>query len=393
MRLFKEKLAWSAPIAVILIIALFSLNLFAQGNPQVKNLPVALIVNDEGEHVDTVRSAIKQMSKSTDGKDPILAFTIEKEKDIEDLFDDKKYYAALVIPKGYNDTLQTAMTNNSAATLQVYINQGFNMTGANFAKTALNGLITQLSNQYSKSFIAQMHGQQIDANQASVLVNPIVSEEKVFNPITASTANGSAPTLMAVPAWVGALIGGFIVFLATSNIFKKELLTRRQAIHLMGGQVLFGMIIALFSGFTVATLASLAGINMPSYLLVAFFVSFAAFCFFLLVSAITAWIGKPAITLFMVVMLLGMGVLMTPEEMLPSFFVHFIRPWVPLRFASEGLREIFYFGSGLYTGQSFNIILGIGIVSLVIYVLSMFKPARDKIQNKNMNNLAGAQQS
>ena len=376
MRLFKEKLAWAAPIAVILIIALFSLNLFAQGNPQVKNLPVALIVNDEGEHVDTVRSAIKQLSKSTDGEDPMLVFTSEKEKDIEDLFDDKKYYAALVIPEGYNDTLQNAMTNNSAATLQVYINQGFNMTGANFARTALNGLITQLSNQYSTNFISQMQGQQIDANQASVLVNPIVFEEKVFNAITASTANGSAPTLMAVPAWVGALIGGFIVFLATSNIFKKELLTRKQTLRLMGGQVLFGIIIALFSGFTVATLASLAGINMPSYLLVAFFVSFAAFCFFLLVSAITAWIGKPAITLFMVVMLLGMGVLMTPQEMLPSFFVNFIRPWVPLRFASEGLREIFYFGSGFYTGGSFNTILGIGIAGLIIYLLSTFKPVR-----------------
>lgn len=376
MRLFKEKLAWAAPIAVILIIALFSVNLFAQGNPQVKNLPVALIVNDEGEHVDTVRSAIEQMSKGTDGKDPMLAFTIEKEEDIEDLFDDKKYYAALVIPEGYNDTLQNAITNNSAATLQVYINQGFNMTGANYAKTALNGLITQLSNQYSTNFVKQMGDQKIDTNQASVLVNPIVSEEKVFNAITASTANGSAPTLMAVPAWVGALIGGFILFLVTSNILKKELLTRKQLLSLMGNQVLFGIIIALFSGFTVATLGSIAGINMPSYFLVGSFVSFAAFCFFLLVLAVTAWIGKPAITLFMVVMLLGMGVLMTPQEMLPSFFVNFIRPWVPLRFASEGLREIFYFGSGFYTGGSFNTILGIGIAGLVIYLLSIFRPAR-----------------
>ncbi|MEC2056109.1 ABC transporter permease [Peribacillus psychrosaccharolyticus] len=374
MRLFKEKLAWAAPLAVILIIALFSVNLFAQGNPKVKNLPVALIVNDEGVHVDAVQSAVKQMSKGTDGEEPMLAFTNEKEENIETLFDDKKYYAALVIPEGYNDSLQNGMKNNTSATLNIYINQGYNMTGANFAKTALNGLVTQLNNQYSTNFIAQMDGQQIDAAKAAVLVNPIVSEEKVFNEITASTANGSAPTLMAVPAWVGALIGGFILFLVTSNIFKKEKLTRKQTLRIMGGQILFGVIIALFSGFTVATLASIAGINMPSYLLVAFFVSFAAFCFFLLVSAITAWIGKPAITLFMVVMLLGMGVLMTPQEMLPGFFVNFIRPWVPIRFASEGLRDIFYFGSGFYTGGSFITIAGIGIVGLVIYLLSIFKP-------------------
>lgn len=376
MRLFKEKLAWAAPLAVILIIALFSVNLFAQGDPKVRNLPVALIVNDEGEHVEAVQTAVEQMSKGTESEEPMLAFTNEKEEDIEELFDDKKYYAALVIPEGYNDSLQNAMKNNAAATLQVYINQGYNATGANYAKTALNALISQLSSQYSTSFVAQMGDQQIGADKAAVLVDPIVSEEKIFNAITASTANGSAPTLMAVPAWVGALIGGFILFLVTSDIFKKELLTRKQALRLMGGQALFGIIIALFSGFTVATLGLIAGINMPSYFLVGSFVSFAAFCFFLLVSGVTSWIGKPAITLFMVVMLLGMGVLMTPKEMLPDFFVNFIRPWVPIRFASEGLREIFYFGSGFYTGQSFNIILGIGISGLVMYLLSIFKPVR-----------------
>lgn len=40
MRIFKEKLTWVAPIAVILKIALFSMNLFAKGDPQVKNLSI-----------------------------------------------------------------------------------------------------------------------------------------------------------------------------------------------------------------------------------------------------------------------------------------------------------------------------------------------------------------
>lgn len=376
MNLFKDKLAWAAPIAVILIIALFSMNLFVQGDPQVRNLPVALVVNDEGIHVDAVKSAVDHMSKGTDGTEPTLAFTNEKEENIEALFDDKKYYAAFVIPEGFNESVQNAMTNKTAATLHIYINQGFNVTGANYAKTALNALVTQLSQQYSANFIEQMNGQPILADQASVLVSPIVAEEKVFNAVTTATANGSAPTLLAVPAWVGALIGGFILFLSTSNISNKELLTRKQTLSLMGNQVLFGIIIALFSGFTVATLCVIAGINIPSYFLVGSFVSFAAFCFFLLVSAVTAWIGKPAITLFMVVMLLGMGVLMMPKEMLPDFFVTFIRPWIPIRFAADGLREIFYFGSGFYTGQSFNIISGIGIAGLVTYLLSIFKPVR-----------------
>lgn len=376
MRLFKEKLAWAAPIAVILIIALFSVNLFVQGNPQVKNLPVALIVNDEGEHTEVIKSAIEQMGKTNEGEAPIIAFTAENEEDIEQLFRDKEYYAAFIIPEGYNDHLQNALTNNRAASLKIYLNQGYNVTGANYAKNALASLVAQLNFQYSAKFMEQMDGKQINAKQAAVLVNPIVYDEKVFNEVTASTANGSAPILMAVPAWVGALIGGFILFLTTSNILKRELLTRKETLRLMGGQILFGIMIALFSGFTVATLGLIAGINMPNYFLVGSFISFAALCFYLLVISITAWIGKPAITLFMVVMLLGMGVLMMPKEMLPEFFVYGIRPWIPIRFASEGLREIFYFGSGFYTGGSFNTILGIGITGLLIYLLSIYKPVR-----------------
>lgn len=376
MRLFKEKLAWAAPVAVILIIALFSVNLFVQGDPKATNLPVALVVNDEGEHVEAVKSTVEQMSKGIDGQEPVIAFTNEKEENIEALFDNKTYYAALVIPEGYNDAVQNAVTNNSPATLLVYVNQGFNMTGANYAKSALNALIAQMSKQYSASLVEQMGDQKIDVNLASALVNPIVPEEKVFNEVTAATANGSAPILMAMPAWVGALIGGFILFMVTSNISKKERLTQKQTLNLMGNQLLFGVMIALFSGFTVATLGLLAGINMPSYFLVGSFVSFAAFCFFLLVSAVTAWIGKPAITLFMVVMLLGMGVIMMPKEMIPDFFVTYVRPWIPIRFAGDGLREIFYFGSGFYTGQSFNTILGIGIGGFMIYLLSILKPAR-----------------
>lgn len=376
MKLFKEKLAWAAPIAVILIIALFSLNLFAQGDPKVKNLPVALVTSDEGMYVDAVKQAAEQLATGVDGEAPVIQFTNEAEADIEQLFADKKYYAALVIPAGYNEAAEQVLSTNEAAALKLYINQGFNATGANFAKTTLTALVDGLNTHYSAQLVAQLDGQQIDATQASTIVNPIVLEETIFNKITAATANGSAPTLMAVPAWVGALIGGFIVFLASSSILKRSLLTRKEALHLMIEQVLFGVIIALFSGFTVATLGQLAGINMPSYFTVALFVSFAAFCFFLLVSAITAWIGKPAITLFMIVMLLGMGVLMTPQEMLPSFFVDFVRPWVPIRFASEGLREIFYFGSGFYTGQSFNTILGIGIAGIVIMLASLFKPAK-----------------
>ncbi len=128
------------------------------------------------------------------------------------------------------------------------------MTGATYAKTALHAVIAQLSSRHSAALIAQIGDAGIQASQAAVLANPIVPQEIVFHAVTASTANGSAPILMAMPAWVGALIGGFILFLATSKVLRTERLMRKQTLRLMGSQLVFGSIVALFSGFTVATL-------------------------------------------------------------------------------------------------------------------------------------------
>lgn len=370
-------MAWAAPIAVILIIALFLVNLFVQGDPKAKNLPVALIVNDEGAQTERVLTAIEQLSQGAG--ETVVAFTHAEEADIERLFKEKKYYAALVIPEGLHEALENAAKSGKPAALQIYVNQGYNTTGANYAKTALSTIISQISAQYSAELMERLDGQKIDVSMAPVLVNPIVAEEKIFFEVAPATANGNAPILMAMPAWVGALIGGFILHIAMTNIWKRQLLNREQMLRLMGEQLIFGVIIALISGFTVATLGQIAGINMPGYFLVGAYVSFAAFCFFLLVSAVTAWVGKPAITLFMVIMLLGMGVIMMPREMLPEFFATYIRPWIPIRIAGDGLREIFYFGSGFYTGKSFKILLGIGLAGLFIHFLSIYKPRSSKV--------------
>lgn len=372
MNLFKQKMAWAAPIAVIFIIFLFSLNLFAQGNPIPKNLPIALVVNDEG-HDSTIDKISEAATTTIDGSEPTIKFTKEKEKNIEQLFDDKKYYAALVIPEGFFDDLQGALKNNKQATVKIYINQGYNVIGSTTAKTILNGLVDTLNKRYSETFVKQIGDNKISVDQVTVISAPIKVEEKVYHEITAKTANGIAPTLIAVPSWVGALTGGFLIFLVVESMSKSAMLTRKQSFGLLLQQISFGVIIALISGFSVATIANLADISLPSYSTVALFVSYTAFCFFLTISSITAWVGKPAITLFMVVMLVGMSVLMLPKEMLPDFFVNVIRPWIPLRFASEGLREIFYFGSGFYTGSSFLVISGIGLGGLIILLLSLFK--------------------
>ena len=47
MNIFKSKLLWLAPIAVILLSVIFSLA-FIQFNPKPKQLPIAVVNNDKG---------------------------------------------------------------------------------------------------------------------------------------------------------------------------------------------------------------------------------------------------------------------------------------------------------------------------------------------------------
>lgn len=383
MRLFKQKLALIAPIAVIVILVIFSINLVVQGDPKPENLPVALVVNDDGEQATVLKKALLAQEKSVDGKEPMFDFTIvNDEKSLDQSFNDQEYYAALIIPKGFSEAVTSITKTNTPAAVTIKVNQGMNSTGANYANQGLSAVVDAVSNQVSQQVLSSLEESKhnITATQVKALATPITKNIESVNAVTKATANGNAPILMAMPAWVGALIGGMLLLLATQKIkFTK----RTDRLSVMAEQIVLGIVMALLSGFTVATLATWSGMNLPSYSIVLLFIAFAYFCFFMLVSATVAWIGKPAIMIFMVMMLVGMGTITMPPEMLPSFLANYVRTWMPMRFAADGLREIFYFGTGFYTGSPSNVLMGIGGGALIVYLLSALKPIKSVKEIKN----------
>ena len=53
MNIFKSKLLWLAPIAAILILVIFSLAFYPAFNPKPKDLPIAIVNNDEGTTIQS----------------------------------------------------------------------------------------------------------------------------------------------------------------------------------------------------------------------------------------------------------------------------------------------------------------------------------------------------
>ena len=86
MNIFKSKLLWLAPIAVILLLVIFSLAFYPAFNPKPKQLPIAVVNNDKGVDIqgNKVNIGKKIEDKLMDSdSDTVKWVKVDKESDIK----------------------------------------------------------------------------------------------------------------------------------------------------------------------------------------------------------------------------------------------------------------------------------------------------------------------
>ena len=86
MNIFKSKLLWLAPIAVILLSVIFSLAFYPAFNPKPKQLPIAVVNNDKGVDIqgNKVNIGKKIEDKLMDSdSDTVKWVKVDKESDIK----------------------------------------------------------------------------------------------------------------------------------------------------------------------------------------------------------------------------------------------------------------------------------------------------------------------
>src|SRR3954452_15368733 len=104
--MFKNKLVLISPIIALAIIFIFSLTLFPSVQPQPKNLPIAIVNEDEGVQIPNQPSMnmgktivdMIQENPTTAVKWVIVKTTEDAQKGM----DNQDYYAALTIPKDFS---------------------------------------------------------------------------------------------------------------------------------------------------------------------------------------------------------------------------------------------------------------------------------------------------
>ena len=380
--MFKTKLVLASPIIALAVIFIFSLTLFPTVQPQPKNLPIAIVNEDVGVEIpnqpkmnmgQTIVEMIQDSTKTE--KDPVVKWVEVKSKDaVKKGLDNKKYYAALIIPKDFSANQASLRTPTpSSPVVEIFINQGMNTAAATMAGQILNGVVDNMNHtvrtQLLEGFEAQ--GVTLTVEQASSIVTPISKIVTNVNEIGQNSANGNSPVSLFQPLWIASMATAAIVFFGIS---KTPISTRKENLITKIGQIIIGAIVALVIGFGLTWIADgMVGLNIPDFMDTALFLTITSFSFYLMISAVLSLAGIKGIVVFVLMLFFGAPLLALAPEMMSPFYRDWFYSWLPMRFMIEGLRELFFFGKGLSWNTPVSVLVWIGVVSMLIILGTALK--------------------
>ncbi|WP_242273672.1 YhgE/Pip domain-containing protein [Bacillus cereus group sp. BfR-BA-01310] len=392
--MFKNKLLYLSPVITLVVVFIFSLTLFPTVQPKPKNLPIAIVNEDQGVEIpnqakmdmgQTIVDTIKKTSKSDE--EPAVKWVEVKNKElVQKGLNNQEYYAALVIPKDFSAKQASLRTPQpSSPEVEIYINQGMNMAASTMAGQMLNGVVDNMNNNVRTQLLEgfKAKGTTLTADQVSNVVTPITKKVTNVNEIGKNSANGNSPISLFQPLWIASLASAAIIFIAIS---KMPVGTRKENFVLKVKQIVTGAVAALVIGFGLTWIADgMVGLNIPNFSDTALFLSITSFSFFLMISAVLSLVGLKGIGLFALLLFFGAPLLSLAPEMLSSFYQDWVHSWLPMRFMIEGLREIFFFGKGLSWNTPVIVLVWIGVASMVIILATAFKRSAIKEHKTELN--------
>ena len=382
--MFKNKLVLVSPIIALVVIFIFSLTLFPSVQPQPKNLPIAIVNEDEGVEIpnqpkmnmgQTIVEMMQKSSAPTKEEDPAVKWIeVKSAKEVQKGLDNQKYYAALVIPKDFS-AKQASLRTPAPSTpeVQIFINQGMNTAASMMAGQILNGVVDNMNNTVRQQLLDgfEKQGATLTAKQAASLAVPIAKKVTNVNEVGTNSANGNSPISLFQPLWIASLASAAILFLAVS---KMPIGTRKESLVTKVGQILMSAIVALAIGFGLTWIAEgMVGLTIPDFMDTALFLTITSFSFILMILAVLSLVGIKGIAVFALLLFFGAPLLAMAPEMMSPFYRDWIYSWLPMRFMIEGLRELFFFGEGLTWNTSVSVLVWIGLVSMIVILGTALK--------------------
>ena len=386
-----DKLANSNRIFILPIIAVLILGLiFMPANiPTVKmspkELPIGLVVADEGEMGATLAQALLANAPEA------IKFTQYDTVDaLNKAMDQKDAYGALVIPADFSSKLATLQTATpEKATMHIYINEGANATVATIVQTALTTMVSMMNTNVSTQMLTAVQakteelktnlapilaaqGENSPLSQVGAMISPIAPDkvQDFANPIQSEIikvheVNGLAavPAGLLTVVWFASLIGAVMLYLSGT---KRTFADKAAKLKFNTLQSILPFVYALIGGYVITWYSTwILGFDYTSFNKVALFVALSIAAFMFMIFATLRWLKLPSIIIFVLLMFFSMAAVQLAPEMVPAFYRDYVMAWLPLRFFVEGLKDVLFF-----TGDVFNhygmILVWILVVAFIV---------------------------
>jgi len=388
MNIFKKKLFWMTPILVIVILLLLAIAFIPAYNPEPKSVPIAIVNQDKGttmqdKDVNIGKTFADKIKDNKDLSDKVEWVDVDSKKDLKQGFKDNKYYGALILDENLSKdsmskvqkTVQDAKIKEMQSQMkekiesgqippeqakkmqeqnkvepvkvkqgqvEIIVNEGASMQGAQLANTMLTTIGDQLNTQISKQGIQTLDKMDVDVSASDIqgITNPIKVDKTNMNAVKSHQANGNLPLLMFTPVWLASLVGSVVLFFSfrtSNNITIKDRII--ASIGQLGGAI----VTALIGGFGyIYFMTHVLDVTIHEPTKIGLYISIAILAFISLILGFMTWLGVKAIPLFMVLLFFSMQLIMLPTQMLPQFYQDYMIGWNPFRHYAETLRGLLY---------------------------------------------------
>ncbi|GIN10255.1 phage infection protein [Shouchella clausii] len=381
MKMLAQKTMWLGMVLVLIVLTIFGVAMMGSVlGSKPKELPVALVILDKPAELSTGGTfAVGEMIREKLVSNPAMPFVwhvVDSEKKARKGLDKREYYGAMVIPEDLSSDLLSLTTHSPIhPNVKIISNDGMNTQASLVVRQAMGQAMNMINGELLQQLLGQIGQQteQIPAEAAKTLMTPVNVQEEVVHPPGVNNASGNAPGLLIQIMWIGSLVTGVVLFLASRKAVAAG--SRRwtvSSVQAIGGLATVG----IASGFTVWMASSWYGMELANVGDTWLFLWLSGSAFFLLQSSLLNWIGFPAIPLLVLLMFFSMPLLNVAPEFLSQTTRDWIYSWTPLRFAAGGLREVMYFGGLDAVGSNAFILWGIAGGFLVLLLASGFKADR-----------------
>lgn len=410
MNIFKSKLLWLTPIAIILILMIFAIAFYPAFNPKPKDMPIAIVNHDEGTSIQGKKMNIgdKLEDKLLDSDSKAIKWVkVDSEKDAKKGMENEKYYGAAIFEKDFSKhamskTQKVVMDSKKAemkekvesgevpaqqaqmmakkmgnqsvdvkqAQLKTIVSQGSSLQGSQMATNVLSGMGDNINKQITKQSLQTLEKQnvKVDAKDIDSVTNPVKVDNEKINKVKDHQGGGNAPFLMFMPIWMGSIVISVLLFFAFRTSGNIKIAHRLIA---SVGQIVFTAIAAFAGSFAyVYFMGGTLGFDFDHPNRVAIFVALAIMGFVGLILGTMTWLGMKSVPIFFIAMFFSMQMVMLPKQMLPKFYQRYIVDWNPFVHYATSLKEIIYMNHHIELNSTMWMLIGFMIFGTVSSLLA-----------------------